>query len=120
MSQLITKLRELDLGHVLNTAFVERVNLTIRQGVPALIRRTWSTAQEQGELSLHLEWWRGYYHFVRPHQSLRLELAQPIERGGQRLPQRYRSRTPAMAVGVTRHRWTVEEFLKLPLPPAVS
>ena len=59
LSQLITKLRELDLGHVLNTAFVERVNLTIRQGVPALIRRTWSTAQEQGELSLLLEWWRG-------------------------------------------------------------
>jgi IS1 family transposase len=120
LSELISKLRELDLGRVLNTAFVERVNLPLRQGVPALIRRTWSTAQEQSELSLHLEWWRGYYHFIRPHQSLRLELPQPRERGGQRLPQRYRSRTPAMAVGVTRHRWTVEEFLKLPLPPAVN
>ncbi len=119
LSQLTTKLHELDLGRVLNTAFVERVNLTIRQGVPALTRRTWSTAQEQGELSLHLAWWRGYYHFVRPHQSLRVELVQPLERGGQRWPQRYRSRTPAMAVGLTRHRWTVVEFLKLPLPPAV-
>jgi hypothetical protein len=72
----------------------------IGEGVPALIRRTWSTAQEQGELSLHLEWWRGYYHFVRPHQNLRVELARPIKRGGQWLPQRYRSRTPAMAAVV--------------------
>jgi hypothetical protein len=120
LNELIAKVREWNLGQVLNTAFVERVNLTLRQSVPALIRRTWSTAQEQGELNLHLEWWRGYYHFVRPHQGLRLALPQPKERGGQRLPQRYRSRTPAMAVGITRHRWTVEELLKLPLPPAVS
>jgi len=31
-------------GHI-NTAFIERLNLTIRQSVAALVRRTWSTAQ---------------------------------------------------------------------------
>jgi hypothetical protein len=101
----------------LNTAFVERLNLTIRQSVAALIRRTWATMQDAPQLLLHLEWWRAYYHFVRPHESRRLALAQPRERGGKRLPERYRHRTPAMAAGLTRRRWTVCDLLMLPLPP---
>jgi hypothetical protein len=56
------------LGHSgrLNTAFIERVNLTVRHGIAALARRTWATAQQASQLLAHLEWWRAYYHFVRP------------------------------------------------------
>jgi transposase InsO family protein len=61
---------------------VERVNLTIRQGVAALARWTWATAQAAPALLAQLDWWRGYYHFVRPHASLRVPLAAPIERVG--------------------------------------
>src|SRR6266851_1250110 len=85
----------------LNTAFVERVNLTVRHGVAALARRTWATAQQSPQLLAHLEWWRAYYHFVRPHTSLRVALIHPRERGGKLLAQRYRQRTPAMAAGRT-------------------
>jgi IS1 family transposase len=108
------------LGHSgrLNTAFIERVNLTVRHGLAALARRTWATAQQSPHLLAHLEWWRAYYHFVRPHASLRMALAQPRERGGNRLAQRYRQRTPAMAAGRTYRRWTACEVLTCPLPPA--
>jgi IS1 family transposase len=116
--QLRTALQRIGLSGRLNTAFVERVNLTIRQSVSALVRRTWSTAQEAPQVLAHLEWWRGYYHFVRPHQSLRVALAQPIDRGGRRQPQYYRQRTPAMAAGLTSRRWTVQEVLALPVPSA--
>ncbi len=68
------------------------------------------------ELLAHLEWWRGYYHFVRPHGALRVALAQPIARGRRYQPQRYAQRTPAMAAGLTNRRWTVHELLALPLP----
>jgi hypothetical protein len=115
---LRTTLQGLGLSGRLNTAFVERVNLTLRQSVAALIRRTWSTMQDAPQLLLHLEWWRAYYHFVRPHESLRVALAQPIDRGGKRVPQRYRQRTPAMAAGLTSRRWRVSEVLTLPLPSA--
>jgi IS1 family transposase len=115
---LTTALQTLGLSGRLNTAFVERVNLTLRQSVAALVRRTWSTAQDAPQLLVHVEWWRAYYHFVRPHESLRVLLAQPIDRGDKRLPQRYRQRTPAMAAGLTYRRWTVQELLALPLPPA--
>ena len=102
----------------LNTAFIERVNLTVRHGVAALARRTWATAQQSPYLLTHLEWWRAYYHFVRPHTSLRVRLVQPRERGGKRLAQRYRQRTPAMAAGRTHRRWTAQEVLSCPLPSA--
>jgi IS1 family transposase len=89
----------------LNTAFIERVNLTVRHGIAALARRTWATAQQSPHLLAHLEWWRVYYHFVRPHAALRVALAQPRERGGKLVAQRYRQRTPAMAAGRTTRRW---------------
>jgi IS1 family transposase len=100
----------------LNTAFIERVNLTVRHGIAALARRTWATAQQSPYLLAQLEWWRAYYHFVRPHESLRVRLEQPRERGGNRLAQRYRQRTPAMATGRTTRRWTAREVLCCPLP----
>jgi IS1 family transposase len=101
----------------LNTAFIERVNLTVRHGVAALARRTWATAQQAPHLLAHLEWWRAYYHFVRPHHSLRVALVQPRERGGKLVTQRYQQRTPAMAAGRTHRRWTAREVLSRPLPP---
>ncbi len=110
-------LQGLGLSGRLNTAFIERVNLTVRHGVAALARRTWATSQQASQLLAHLEWWRAYYHFVRPHESLRVALVQPRERGGKRAAQRYRQRTPAMAAGRTSRRWTAGEVLSCPLPP---
>jgi len=101
----------------LNTAFIDRVNLTIRHGIASLARRTWATAQQSPHLLAHLEWWRAYYHFVRPHQSLRVAFVQLPERGGKLAAQRYRQRTPAMAAGRTNRRWAAREVLSYPLPP---
>jgi hypothetical protein len=53
-------LQGLGLSGRLNTAFIERVNLTIRHGIAALARRTWATAQQTPRLLAHLEWWRAY------------------------------------------------------------
>ena len=64
----------------INTSFVERVNLTIRQCVSKLTRRTWGPAKFTPELMEHLEWWRAYYHFVRPHESLAEEMAWTVKR----------------------------------------
>ena len=114
---LTAALQELGFSGKLNTAFIERVNLTLRHGIAALARRTWATSQQTPQLLAYLEWWRAYYHFVRPHQSLRVALMQPRERGGRLLAQRYRQRTPAMAAGRTNRRWMARELLSCPLPP---
>ena len=116
-ADLTVALQGIGLSGRLNTAFIERVNLTVRHGVSALARRTWATAQQAPQLLAHLQWWRAYYHFVRPHASLRIALVQPRERGGKLSVQRYRQRTPAMAAGRTHRRWTAREVLSYPLPP---
>jgi IS1 family transposase len=114
---LKANLQGLGFSGGLNTAFIERVNLTVRHGVAALARRTWATSQQAPHLLAHLEWWRAYYHFVRPHAALRVPLLQLQARKGKRLAQRYRQRTPAMAAGRTNRQWTAREVLSRPLPP---
>ena len=91
------------------TAYVERVNLTLRQHLTPLSRRTWSLVRDPHTLWMYLEWGRAYYHFCRYHDALRL----PTQ-----YPHRYRSRTPAMAAGLARRRWHVKELLLMPLPLA--
>ena len=95
-------------AQLIQTAFIERVNLTIRRGVAPLMRKTWSLAQNPEHLLLHVEWWRSYYHFIRPHESLSV----PIP--GLR---KHRQRSPAQATNLTSKLWTVEDVLKLPLIP---
>ncbi len=95
----------------IQTAFIERLNLTIRRSIAALARRSWSAAHSLSELTLQFEWWRAVYHFTRPHGSLRQVIGEPSS------PPRYRSRTPTQAAGLTHHRWTVQELLACPAPP---
>jgi IS1 family transposase len=64
-ADLTVALQKIALSGRLNTAFIERVNLTVRHGIAALARRTWATAQQSPHLVAHLEWWRAYYHGCR-------------------------------------------------------
>ncbi len=113
----VTPVMRLGTAAALKVAGIERANLTVRHGVAALARRTWATSQQASQLLAHLQWWRAYYHFVRPHHSLRVALVQPRERGSNLTVQRYRQRTPTMATGRTHRRWTTREVLSRPLPP---
>jgi transposase-like protein/IS1 family transposase len=101
-------LRQRGFSGRIQTAYIERVNLTFRQGISALSRRTWAYAHSVDSLRLHAEWFRLYYHMVRPHQSLSVPL-----QGKQR---RYKKRTPAMAAGITRHIWQIRDLLHYPVP----
>ncbi len=69
---LIVKLKSVGLSGLIQTAFIERANLTLRQAVAPLRRKTWSLAQSDHALLMHVEWWRLYYHLVRGHVSLRI------------------------------------------------
>jgi len=85
------------------------------QGLAALTRRSWATAQLTPEREAHLEGWRAWYHFCRPHESLRLKLDKPQARNGRQTPRSYAARTPAMAAGLVDHIWSVEELLLCPV-----
>jgi hypothetical protein len=115
LADLQSALQDLGFTGSINTAFVGRINLTLRHALAALTRRSWATAQFTPELEVHLEFWRAYYHFCRPHQGLRTKLDIPQARRGRQTPRGYQSRTPAMAAGLTDHVWSVEELLTFPI-----
>ena len=81
----------------LNTSFVERLNLTIRQGSAYLGRRTTSYARWKERLEDQLELLRCHYNFVRPHRALKF---------GREV------KTPAMQAGLTRRRLTFREIFE--------
>lgn len=104
------------VGQGINTAFVERLNLTLRQHLSALGRKVLSFAKTPEGLSQQLRLGRAYYNFCLPHLSLRLLLPQPLPTKGNGSLKRWQERTPAMAAGLTDHVWRVQELLLFRVP----
>jgi len=100
----------------INTSFVERDNLTLRQQNRRLTRKTNGFSKELGWLERHLWLTLAYYHFVLPHASLRTKLAEPESTRGTGSERRWRPVTPAMAAGLTDHVWTTREMLSYRVP----
>jgi IS1 family transposase len=105
------------LGWQIQTAFVERLNLTIRQHVAAVGRRVATLCKGEGGLRQQLAVYHVYYNFCLPHASLRQPLPQPIPTNGPGSRKQWRPCTPAMAVGLTDHVWTLREVLLYRVPP---
>jgi hypothetical protein len=58
LEKLKAGLKEMGLSGRINTAFIERINLTIRERISFLTPRTWGTARFTPELEISLEWCR--------------------------------------------------------------
>ncbi|MFT7669707.1 MAG: IS1 family transposase [Planctomycetota bacterium] len=86
----------------LNTAFIERLNLTIRQGSAYLNRRSPCHARKKRTLDDHLELLRFHYNFCRPHGSLKF--------GGV-------VRTPAMQAGLVSRKLTFRDIFVAKVAP---
>jgi putative NIF3 family GTP cyclohydrolase 1 type 2 len=56
LADLIIALQGLAFSGRLNTAFSERVKLTVRHGMAVLARHTWATAKPVPGRLAHLEW----------------------------------------------------------------
>ena len=104
-------------GWQINTAFIERVNLSIRQHVAAVGRRVMTLCKGEDGLRQQLALYHTYYNFCLPHASLRQPLPQPEPTNGTGSAKRWQSRTPAMAAGLTDHVWTLREVLLFRVPP---
>jgi len=105
------------LGWQINTAFVERINLSIRQHVAAVGRRVSTLCKGEDGLRQQVALYHVYYNFCLPHASLRLPLPQPERTNGGGSAKQGRPCTPAMAAGLTDHVWTLREVLLFRVPP---
>jgi IS1 family transposase len=105
------------LGWQINTAFVERINLDIRQHVAAVGRRVSTLCKGEDGLRQQLALYHVYYNFCLPHASVRQPLPQPVHTNGTGSATQWRPWTPAMAAGLTDHVWTLREVLLFRVPP---
>jgi len=105
------------LGWHINTAFVERINLSIRQHVAAVGRRVSTLCKGEDGLRQQLALYHVYYNFCLPHASLRQPLPQPVPTNGTGSAKVWRPCTPAMAAGLTDHVWSLREVLLFRVPP---
>ena len=82
-------------SETLNTSFIERLNLTIRQGSAYLRRCSPCHARGADQLRGHVELLRCYYNFIRPHRALRFGRE---------------TRTPAMQAGLVSQRLALRDI----------
>ena len=75
----------------INTAYFERLNLTIRRSLACLQRKPNATCRSTESLTGQLELLRCYYNFIRPHSSLKFGRV---------------TRTPAQQAGLVPGRLT--------------
>jgi Integrase core domain len=93
---ILKTVRRLKLGRRINTGHIERLNGTMRTQQTRLARRTRNVSHSPEALQSALWLWRDLYHLVRPHGSL----------GDQ---------TPAMAMGLADHMWSVRDYVGYPV-----
>jgi len=98
-------------GGVINTAFIERLNATFRQRLSCLARRTRTLAQQAETLTAGMYVLGCVYNFCDYHKSLR-SLVWISQCRYHWVP-----RTPALAAGLTDHRWSMQELLSFKVPP---
>ncbi len=107
----------LQLGCQINTAFIERLNLTIRQQVAAVGRRVTTRCKGEEELRQQLALYQTYYNFCLPHASLRQALPQLELTDGTGSAKQWRPCTPAMSAELTDRVWTLRDVLLYRVPP---
>jgi len=89
------------VGTTINTAYIERLNATFRAHLACLARRTRCPARQLETVHGKIFLVGCLYNFCCLHRSLN-------------------GLTPAMAAGLTDHRWSLEEFLWSHLLPHCS
>jgi transposase-like protein len=90
-AEVIMHATQLELGRI-NTAYIERLNATLRTWMPALVRRTRTPSGRREHLEAALFWTGCVYNFCHVHATL--------------------VGTPAMAADLTDHVWSIDELIR--------
>lgn len=94
-----------------NTSFIERLNLTLRQNISYLRRKTLGYCKSTNKLKSTM--WINLlnYNYIRPHKSLRIRISNQKNK----FTKRYKHNTPAMMTGLTSDPLTWRELITAPV-----
>lgn len=84
---------------------MERLNGVLRDRLACLTRKTHAFAKQTATWDAGVVLSLFEHNWLRPHRALREGPMEGLQ------PRRYHQRTPAMAIGLTDHVWSWQEFL---------
>ncbi|GAC1568169.1 MAG: hypothetical protein NVS3B14_16520 [Ktedonobacteraceae bacterium] len=90
------------------TVHVERLNGALRDRLNALTRKTHAFAKRDATFDALVGLQLFDLNFQQAHPALRLPAGEGVHR--------YQHRSPAMALGLTEHRWSFQELLSTRVP----
>jgi hypothetical protein len=102
---------------LINTAFIERANGSLRQHVAAVGRHVLTLCTGEEGLRHQLSLYQLYNNFCLPHAALRVPLSEAQPTNSRGSAKCWQPRAPAMAAGLTDHVWTLREVLLFRVPP---
>lgn len=91
------------------TVHIERLNGVLRDRLACLTRKTHAFAKSVATWDAAVSLSLFEHNWLRPHRALREGPVTGME------PRRYLQRTPAMAIGLSDHIWSWQEFLTHPI-----
>lgn len=104
----VMRLLGVDSCGKINTSYIERINLTIRNSLARFVRKSMNCSKILRRHTHAPDFFQAWYNLVKPHESLRLEISHGKKR--------WMQRTPAMAEGLVDHVWTIEELMLFRVP----
>jgi IS1 family transposase len=111
--------RLVQCGLAISTSLIERLNLTRRHALAPLVRKSGSFCKDREQMRRRVVFFHAFYHFARPHQSLRVELSASETVWSGLIRPKWQQRTPGMAAGLTDHVWTFRELLTAKFDPCL-
>src|SRR5215468_5445877 len=109
-----------ELGLSISTSLLERLNLTLRQALAPLVRKSGSFCKDRIQMRRRVVFLQAFYNFARPHMSLHVPLPDQALHATGLIQPKWHHRTPGMAAGLTDHVWTFRELLTAKFEPLHS
>ena len=108
-----------ELGLSISTSLLERLNLTLRQALAPLVRKSGSFCKDRTQMRRRVVLFQAFYNFARPHMSLRLPLPEQEPPASGLIQPRWRHRThiPHPSDGDPRH-FLAAFFARTTNPPS--
>jgi IS1 family transposase/transposase-like protein len=104
----------------ISTSLLERLNLTLRQHLAPLGRKSLGFCKEREQLHRRVTFFQAFYNFARPHRSLRESVPESAPSSGDLIQPKWQPCTPGMAAELTDHVWTFRELLTIKFEPLHS
>jgi IS1 family transposase len=107
-------------GLSVSTSLIERLNLTLRQSLAPLGRKTQKFCKNHAHMQRRVLFFQAFYNMARPHQSLRTQIPTCDQLPAGVICPKWQHRSPAMAAHLTDHIWTFRELLTVKFEPLCS